>query len=183
MPQEVYVKVVGDDGVDTYQPVEIRTLEIPAEVIHEHPVYKTVVKESIKRREKVAKLQEQVNALSKEEDDDNPTPAPAPQPEPLNFRDRAELFKFIQEEQEKVTGASQSAAQQRKTLIDGLIVEHKLGSDAYEVLDLSSDPTKTASALGRSKLRFDDVSGGEQTTETRLNTVVAAVAQRLELGQ
>lgn len=186
MPTEIFVKVTGDDGTETYEPVsDWNGVEIPEEKVKTSPVYKQVLDESVKRRQTIAALKAQVDALGKEEDADDDTPAPQ-KPEPsgdgLQFNNREELLNFVFSGLEQRSTAHEQAQQLREANLMQLITKHNLSTDALPILRESNNPEQTAAYIGQKKLRFDDVSGGGEQRTLSVENIRNKVAASLNLS-
>lgn len=132
---------------------------VAEQVVFNHPKYREVVEESKGRKAKIRELRSELDKLDGVQDQPKEPvepPKDAP-PAPLNEDD---LFaKFVTRLQ-----AEQKAAEDKKvareTELRALVQKHNLGSDAMQILEMASDPAKTAQLLEKSAYRFDDQVGG-----------------------
>jgi hypothetical protein len=186
MPTEIYEKVVGDDGVETYQPVDWSKaeVEIPDEVVRKTGAYKKTLDESVNRRNRIKALQEQLAKLETEEGEPEQKPT-QPEPEGLNFKTRQELLDFIQNETKQRDSASAQAKRDKEAKVTEIVNKHKLSSDAINILmGLEIEQAETmAQYIGQQKLRFDDAKGGiSEQRQLSVDSIAAKVAGKLNLS-
>lgn len=150
MADEIFVKVVGDDGQETYQPVE----DVEGFVKKTEPFSK-VLQESIERRKTIAELKNQLKALSaSDEQPDEQTPQddkPAGKPDgkPAAQLSEAELRKQILEDTLAALAAKQQEKNDRDLMITKLIRDNGLTDADREIIEAAPDPAKFAEYLGK----------------------------------
>lgn len=149
MADEIFVKVVGDDGQETYQPVE----DVEGFVKKTEP-YGKVLQESIQRRQAIADLKKQLSALTAS-DEQQPDEAQDKKPEAktevkaTEQLSEAELRKRILEDTLAELAARQQAERDRDNNIAKLIRDNGLTDADREFIVNSPDPAKAAEYLGK----------------------------------
>lgn len=179
MPTEVYIKTTDDEGKEVYSPADWKAVEVPEEVVREHPIHRAAVQESISRRQKIQSLQKQLTEL----DDKEETPAPKETPEPLGYKSRDELYADIEKILTERNSAKSSAEKQREDQLLSLVNEHKLSTEVLPQLRNSNNPEELARYLGQQKLKFDDYKGGDLKPVPSVDDVAEKVRQKLNLNK
>jgi len=179
-----FTKQVDDDGNETYVEAELPATgvaDIPDDSFYQDPRYRSVADSDAQRRIKIRELRQELKSLADvdeetgEGDDRQPTdPVPAAPPVATDEL-VASVLATLKAEQQK----EQNAANERRTLIDGLMDKHKLPEDLRGALESSNDPEAVASVLGPAVLKFDNVPGGDAETVNEVDAIMARVNEGL----
>ena len=163
---EVFRKVVDDEGNESYEPVAVTEIEIPEEVVREHPAYKNVLTESVERRQKLSEANKRLQSLieSNENDDDNESEGEsAPPPEVPAIDVEALVNQAVERTTAELEKRQREAAERQGSLNTILRENHLDDDEEVRTLLLQLDPEKAASVakvLAKRALRFDDTPGG-----------------------
>lgn len=181
----IFRKVTNEDGEETYEEVDLAQVELPDEVVHNHPAYRKVAESDVKRRKRIkeltAQLQSSAGADEPEEqqaEEQVTEPAPAPvtiDTEALFNEFMGRLTKQQQEEAEKAKADAER--------LNKLAKDNGLGEEAVSILRTSNDPEATAKLLAKSQFRFDDAEGGGLPGESGGDATLANILNKLGLAE
>jgi len=196
---DVYQQVTNEETEEvTYELVEPDNVleHIGDDVVRTSPLVTSVTEESIKRRKAIKVLKTEITGLREAldtaqgsddltDDDNEETPPVIPDPptgEQLNFGSREELMAFVttQLDEKAVTAAAERATVTGE--LNALAEEHKLTAEDRIVLDTASDPKALAEYLGRIRVRFGDVPGGELRPTDDMTSLMGGVNKILGLN-
>ncbi len=198
---DVYQQVTDEDTEEvTYELVEADAVleHIGDDLVRTSALVKDVTVESIKRRKTIKTLKSEIaglrealdtaqgsDELDDEDDDDDDEEAPVT-PDPsegadLSFASREDLMKYVLTE---LDGKATREAAERATRaeeLDTLVTEHKLSTEDRTILNTASDPKELAEYLGRIRVRFGDVPGGELQPTDDIEAFMGKVNGKLGL--
>jgi hypothetical protein len=172
MPK-IYVQSDNDE-----QPIEftgnIAEL-VPDEVFFGDNRYRTVVDESVQRRQKIKELNSKLHEAQTPEPTPTPEPVPAT-PTPAPVIDEETLYKNFKERQAREL----AEANQANAALVALLEPNGLDASFLPILENAKDPVKAAEELGRKKLSF--ASGGANPANTPdANNIFARINKDLGL--
>lgn len=144
---EVFVKVSKEDGTEEFVPAPEETV---VEVVKAHPIYKNVLDEHIKSRNKLKQLRESVvDKPVVNEQEMAPEKVDKPTPTVDIEKLKAELLEEIRK--------TELANKQKQATVAQLIAQHSLpdNEDTRTLLLEANDPAATAERLKRAGLQFE----------------------------
>jgi len=161
----VFRKLVDDEGNETYEEVEVAELEIPEEVIREHPAYKQTLSESIERRKKLKEANDLLKSLQEQEEtDEEENPEPEQAPERGQPIDVAEIARKAAEAAIQAIDQREADRLAQRSALDVIIDENHLSDDPEARSVLGELPIeqakKVAKVMAQRALRFDDTPSG-----------------------
>lgn len=196
---DVYQQVTNEETEEiTYELVEPDNVleHIGDDVVRTSPLVTSVTEESIKRRKAIKVLKTEITGLREaldtaqgsddltDDDNNEETPPVVPDPptdEQLNFGSREELMAFVTTQ---LSEQSVRETAERATVVaelDALAEEHKLSKEDRVVLNTASDPKVLAEYLGRIRVSFGDVPGGELQPADDMPSLMGSVNKILGL--
>lgn len=143
---EIFEKIVGDDGIETYRVVD--NLE---PLIKESEPYKRVLQESIERRKTIQELKRSVSAVDAADEKPEVKDTPVVDKPELNMED---LEKIVAKRVLEVIKNQQEAEARREADLDALLSQHGLNKDDRAFIAASPDPKAAAEYLGRRIKQF-----------------------------
>lgn len=173
---DYYIQQTNEAGEVEY--IRAETLEVADEAFFADSRYQKVVNESVDRRKKIRELNKQIKDLQvvDAEDEEPVEEAPAPATMTPDQIIEAAIAKIDQR-----NAAETAAKTARNTQLEALLTKHKLPKTMLPALEKSNDPEGTAEILGRTSMRFDDVTGGETAGEVDITGLFARIDKELGL--
>lgn len=192
---DVYQQVTNEETEEvSYELVAPENVleHVGDDLIRTSPLVTEVKDESIKRRKTIKGLKAEMTGLREaldaaqgsdepdnEEDDEDP-PDPQ-QPEQLSFTSREDLVTYVmsQLDEKEIREAAERATVTEE--LDALATEHKLSTEDRSMLNGANDPATLADYLGRIRVRFGDVPGGELQPTDDMVSLMGKVNELLGL--
>lgn len=177
---KVFTQVTGEDGTISY--VEVSAEELDG-LVKGSPEYQRVVKESMKRKEKIKALT--TPKPEEEEEDDVNTSALGTTPvkpnvKPVEPVDVEALKRSVYEQVRADLKAEREAAETREKTIAQLLEDNGLSAEDRVFVENASDPKAAAEYLGQ-RVRVFETGSVAPRTETERRNLSRAIEERMGL--
>lgn len=173
---KVYRKTVAEDGTENYEEVDFQSDELNDDDFFKDPRYKDVADRDFNRRQALKEANEKITTLEAtppppaDNDDSVDTVEPGMTEEQITalMAEREENL-FSQWRELETTRLSE--AQDKETKLNKLITDNSLSADMRDILEMSSDPEKTALSLARNSKEFGGSAGQTAPVDTLKETL------------